>query len=122
MKKLKLWIFVVLAAMMLLPQGVWADVSGTCGENLNWIYVESSKTLTIKGTGEMNNYSNDINNMCPWRNFEIITAIISPGVTSIGNYAFYGCSNISSTTIPNSVTILYCYFVVSLNLCTFKHR
>jgi type II secretory pathway pseudopilin PulG len=32
--------------------------------------------------------------------------IISKGITSIGNSAFYNCSNITSITLPNSVTSL----------------
>ena len=31
---------------------------------------------------------------------------ISYSVTSIGNYAFYGCSGLTSVTIPNSVTFI----------------
>ena len=40
-------------------------------------------------------------------------------VKTIGMYAFYNCSALTSVTIPNSVTKIWYYFVVSLFLCTF---
>ena len=35
---------------------------------------------------------------------EVKDLVIPDGVTSIGKYAFYGCSGFTSVTIPNSVT------------------
>ena len=78
--------------------------SGSCGANLTWTYEEATKTLTISGEGAMTNYER--NNFSPWYEYrdEIASAILESGVTTIGNYAFYGCSGLTSITIPNSVT------------------
>lgn len=60
-------------------------------------------TLTISGTGDMNNYS--YQSYAPWfsQRESIKKVIINNSITSIGDYAFYACSNITSITIPNSV-------------------
>ena len=82
-----------------------ADVSGTCGDNVTWTYVFSTKTLTISGTGDMANYDSGVGNL-PWCDYvnSIRTVSISNGVTSIGHYAFSYCKSLTSVTIPNSVT------------------
>ncbi|MBR3861379.1 MAG: leucine-rich repeat domain-containing protein [Oscillospiraceae bacterium] len=89
----------------LLPGTVWAAEivdSGTCGENLTWT-LDSEGTLTISGTGEMENYSHPY---IPWfwERSSINTIEIRTGVTSIGQEAFCGCINLTSIIIPNSVT------------------
>ena len=88
-----------------------ADPSGTCGDNLTWNYDTSTKTLTISGTGAMNDYSSvDYNNAkvtnAPWKEYynTMKTVIISDGVTNIGAYAFRGCSGLTSVSISDSVT------------------
>ncbi|MDO4982627.1 MAG: leucine-rich repeat domain-containing protein [Eubacteriales bacterium] len=83
--------------------------SGECGENLTWT-LDDKGTLTISGTGDMNNYtfsiSTGISVDSPWyeiRN-KIINIEIESAVTSIGSYAFYNCSNLKTVSIGNNVT------------------
>ena len=79
--------------------------SGTCGENLTY-QLDEDGTLIIDATGYMNNYRGD--NIAWW---QIIRAfikkiIIKNGVTSIGDYAFAYCANLTSVEIPHSVAFI----------------
>ena len=60
--------------------------------------------LVIDGTGDMTDYSSSSN--APWhsKRSKIKSATILDGVTSIGDYAFYSCTGLTSETIPDSVT------------------
>ena len=78
-----------------------ATVTGTCGENLTWEFDESTGTLTISGTGKMNDYDDED---APWKSLAVTEAVIEDGVTSIGNSAFYECLSLSSVTMPSSLT------------------
>ncbi|MBE7004584.1 MAG: leucine-rich repeat domain-containing protein, partial [Ruminococcaceae bacterium] len=75
---------------------------GSCGDNLTWM-LDDAGTLTISGTGAMDDYlsTSDV----PWYGSRgsIKTVVIS-GATSIGNGAFSGCASLASVTIPDSVT------------------
>ena len=76
------------------------DSSGSCGENVNWIFYADGK-LVISGTGKMHDY-----NYSPFSNNSSILkeVVIEEGVTSIGNSAFSSCGRLTSISIPDSVT------------------
>jgi hypothetical protein len=85
--------------------------SGSCGENATWELTTDDSNrytvLTIGGSGAMENYDhiNDAiwRTTAPW-GYDLRSVTIGDGITSIGNYAFIGCQQLSSLTIGSSVT------------------
>jgi len=81
-------------------------ISGTCGENLTW-ELDEEGTLTISGTGDMENYRQDYKQTNPpWYDCReaITNLVIEDGVTGIGSYAFYDCTSLANVAIGNGVT------------------
>ena len=113
--------------------------SGKCGaagdgSDVTWRLTEntddpSTYTLTISGSGAMEDYLMSSNQ--PWHSFrdQITSVVVSPGVTSIGNLAFalsrniihvdiadsvvsigeqvfFKCSSLTNITVPQSVTYI----------------
>lgn len=83
--------------------------SGSCGENAVWAFDTESGTLTISGTGDMNNYrSGYLDEIKPWEKYEndITSIVIEEGITKIGDGAFDFLKNITNIAIPKSVKII----------------
>ena len=97
-------IYILLIALLM---GLSANAErwGNCGPNLTW-HLTDNGVLTISGKGEMYGYSSSYYDRAPWGNYNIKQIIIGDGVTTIGRYAFYNCSVLTSVTIPNSVTTI----------------
>ncbi len=104
-------ISMLLSAAILLTATVGLDLtayateySGTCGGNVTWSLDTDTGVLTISGSGEMTDYSTG--SSTPWYDYVsyINTVTIEDGITSIGNYAFYNCTGLTSVTISDSVT------------------
>ena len=113
------------------------------GSGVTWQLTEntddpSTYTLTIRGSGAMEDYLTSGHQ--PWRSFrdQITSVVVSPGVTSIGNLAFTRfsklihvdiadsvvsigegvfseCSSLTNITVPQSVTYIG---VNAFNSCT----
>ena len=113
------------------------------GSGVTWQLTEntddpSTYTLTIRGSGAMEDYL--MSGHQPWRSFrdQITSVVVSPGVTSIGNLAFTrfsklihvdiadsvvsigegvfsDCSSLTDITVPQSVTYIG---VNAFNSCT----
>ncbi len=93
------------------------ECSGEYSDSLTWKFDKIAGTLTISGTGSMNNddytHSDDCydslyryeNDNRPWRDFkdEIITVVITEGVTQIGEYAFLEFSRLKRVVLPSTL-------------------
>jgi len=62
-------------------------------------------TLIISGTGNMRDW---YESTTPWWNIkdEIKSVVINDGVTKIGSWAFFSCTNLTSVSLPNTMTVL----------------
>lgn len=88
---------------------------GNCGENAAW-RLTSDGTLTISGSGEMDNFSGYNNSGRPgWAIYtqsgtahyvDSVNIVIEDGITNIGNFAFSSVHtrNVKSVTLPATVT------------------
>ena len=77
--------------------------SGTCGENLTWVLDEDG-VLRISGNGAMPGYSTS--SVAPWysKRTKITSVVVEPGVTNVGNYAFYACLKLAEVELPEGMT------------------
>ncbi len=75
---------------------------GMCGENLTWTLYDDGY-IYIDGEGAMDNWASAEER--PWAEYTsmIRTVSMSEEVTSIGDYAFYGCENLLSGALTSVI-------------------
>ena len=121
--------FIMTASLSaLIPVSADITDTGTCGangDNVKWSYDSSTSTLTLSGTGAIENY---FSSSQPYLSCHAKTVIVEEGITriknafasmkdiqsvslpnslkAIGEAAFLDCSNLKEITIPNSITTI----------------
>ena len=97
---------IIIGLISSIPIVTASNNSGTCGKIATWSFNYNTNTLTISGTGDMDNYI--YNDDMPWHyliTYNVIdVVVINNGITNIGNYSFYNCDKLISVNIPNCVT------------------
>ncbi|MCC8073996.1 MAG: leucine-rich repeat protein, partial [Clostridiales bacterium] len=99
----------VITTCISLPISVFAEDATfpySCGTNLTATYDSSTKTVTISGDGDMDDYA--ASDVPAWKNttYTVESVVIKSGVTSIGNWAFANMFSLESITIPDTVTTI----------------
>lgn len=133
--KVDLWVFLTLSNGQKLNSDTVVKLNllttdtivatGKCGVDLYWSLFDSG-LLEISGIGKMNDYSifaeSTDDTYIPWKKYrqQIKSVVIRDGVTSIGDYAFYGkktADSLLSVNIPDSVkTIGHASFMRCVSL------
>lgn len=92
----------LLCALCLLPAPASAE-GGSFDNGFTWDLTDG--VLTITGTGAMPDFPKE---QPPWRSYcdNITSAVVSDGVTTIGNYAFIFCNKLTLTSLPSGVTTI----------------
>ena len=88
---MKVKLLFIFALLLTAVTGAWADFTPREGD----VWDEATKTLTVNSNPADGSY---------YGNDEIQHLVIASGVTSIGDFAFNDCQNLTSVSIPASVT------------------
>ena len=94
--------------------------SGTCGESAEWVYDEESATLTVSGTGEIEDKYNG------WESFrkKVKALEVCEGITHIGLEVFDQFTALEEVSLPESLefigrhTFFYCVSLKHIRIPT----
>ena len=89
--------------------------SGDCGTNVSWQLDTGTGLLTISGSGAMpefyyyeheDKYDDPTHYTYPWYNYRssVTKAVVSSGITSIGQNTFATCYNLREVQLPSTLT------------------
>lgn len=120
--KFKRFLSICLVFVLILP---FLPISTNAAGSIQYHFDNSTGVLSIYGSGAMMDYGDRIDYI-PWRKYAsaINKIVISPGITHIGDYAFYDIPYATSVSIPESVTsigegaFLYCSSLKNVSLPT----
>ena len=86
-------------------------IIGACGDSIQWSFDTQDSTLIVSGNAGIP----FVGEGGPWRAISgieqgsIAHLVIEEGITSIGEYSFYYCTNLKTIDLPQSLTAIYDY-------------
>ncbi|MBQ9460677.1 MAG: leucine-rich repeat protein [Clostridia bacterium] len=95
-----------------------SGLNGKCGMSATYSFNKDNGTLTISGKGPMDDYSlgyavmenGSVGVQCsvPWSGYaaDIKTVVVDEGITRIGKYSFYDCTNLTGVKLSDTVKLL----------------
>ena len=95
--KIRISLLFVLLGMFISSSAFAKNLTGQCGDDA-WFSYDGNGTLTITGTGEVDN-SNDLYSIQD----DVTTIIIGEGITEIGDSMFYGWKKVANVTFPSTL-------------------
>ena len=105
-KALSVLLALLLLASLFSAAAYAANTESGVIDNLKWTLNKDTGELTVTGTGAMKNYNHRTIKSPFDSRTDISTVTVGYGVTSIGNFAFYGCTGILEVNLSATVTSL----------------
>jgi hypothetical protein len=101
-KKLFTFLLALVTSVGLMNAAV--DDSGSCGDNVTYSFNGTTGEMVISGTGPMAVYTYG-SSLLPWKDYKdaITSVVVEDGVTSVSQYSFGLCTNLTTVVIGNDV-------------------
>lgn len=99
-------VFMVLSLASCAMGGGSSAASDANGEHgaLKWEYKKDGQTLTITGSGEMKSFTGTEDMAWVSVASSVKKVVVGSGITTVGDYAFFGMSALAEVHLPDSVT------------------
>jgi len=106
MLKKTMALLLALCLVLSMAPATFAAQSGTCGADAYWSFDEQSGTLTVTGTGTVQDYR-DVDTLLerPWESLrtKIRHLVIGEGITRVGHEAFSSFDNLETLSLPSTL-------------------
>ena len=93
-------------------------IEGDCGSSVHFVFDPDTRTLTVSGSGEMDNYA--CPEATPWvEAADVIQhVVVENGVSAVGDYAFADLPNLEDLSLPGSVARIGAFAFRNLSCIT----
>lgn len=95
---------ILLVATLVIATQSFAFTRGKCGPNISYIINDTGDKVIITGSGPMYDYESKTSPF--YDNRQIKEVEISDGITTLGEYIFDHCTQLSSIKLPKTLTII----------------